>query len=50
MNKELKDKIDRWEVLDQFDRNQLRNALMLQNQNSREGVETYEYAQEKGII
>ena len=46
----LKDQIDSYNILDQFDRDMLRQGLMLLNQNSREGQEIYKKAQEKNII
>ena len=46
----LQSKINKFEILDQFDRNQVVNSLMLLNMNNRESWDLYKYAQSKGII
>jgi hypothetical protein len=50
INQDLRLQIDRFDSMDNFDRSQLMNTILLQNQNSREGMEIYKYAQDKGLV
>jgi len=46
----LKSEVDQYDIMDTFDRVELRERLLLLNTHSREAMELYRYAQEKGIV
>ncbi len=50
MENNLEKQIENFNSLDTFDRQQVRNGVMLQNANSREGQRIYKLAKEKGVV